>query len=176
MKSSRTLPLILALVVLAVVAISPIGAAKIEISYMAWYNTTQSEANQVQHTIDQFNASQDKIHVTLIAIPRDGYETKVNTMAAGHQLPDCTELSEAMADLRSVGTEILTLGQYLRPSAWHLPVVEYASPERFRAYAEAGRALGFRYVASGPLVRSSYRAGELFLRGEIEGRREQPGS
>ena len=86
------------------------------------------------------------------------------------------ELSEAMADLRSVGTEILTLGQYLRPSAWHLPVVEYASPERFRAYAEAGRALGFRYVASGPLVRSSYRAGELFLRGEIEGRREQPGS
>ncbi len=97
MKSSRTLPLILALVVLAVVAISPIGAAKIEISYMAWYNTTQSEANQVQHTIDQFNASQDKIHVTLIAIPRDGYETKVNTMAAGHQLPDCTELSEAMA-------------------------------------------------------------------------------
>jgi multiple sugar transport system substrate-binding protein len=64
---------------------------------MAWYNTTQSEADQVQATMDRFNASQDKIHATLIIIPREGYETKVNTMAAGRQLPDCTELSEAMA-------------------------------------------------------------------------------
>ncbi len=47
--------------------------------------------------MDRFNASQDKVHATLIIIPRDGYETKVNTMAAGKQLPDCTELSEAMA-------------------------------------------------------------------------------
>ena len=53
------------------------------------------------------------------------------------------------------GVEILTLGQYLRPSAWHLPVVEYVTPERFAAYREAGLRLGFRYVASGPLVRSS---------------------
>jgi lipoic acid synthetase len=77
------------------------------------------------------------------------------------------EVIETMRDLRGVGVDILTLGQYLRPSAWHLPVVEWVTPARFEAYREAGRALGFRYVASGPLVRSSYRAAELFLRGEL---------
>ena len=81
------------------------------------------------------------------------------------------EVEETMRDLRAHGVEILTLGQYLRPSAWHLPVQEWVSPERFAAYRERGLALGFRYVASGPLVRSSYRAAELFLRGEIAARR-----
>jgi lipoic acid synthetase len=82
------------------------------------------------------------------------------------------ELDGAMRDLRAAGVEVLTLGQYLRPSAWHLPVVEWVSPEAFRAYKVLGERHGFRYVASGPLVRSSYRAAELFLRGEIETRRE----
>jgi lipoic acid synthetase len=81
------------------------------------------------------------------------------------------EVQETMRDLRAQGVELLTLGQYLRPSAWHLPVQEWISPERFAAYREHGLGLGFRYVASGPLVRSSYRAGELFLRGEIAARR-----
>jgi len=80
------------------------------------------------------------------------------------------EIEETMRDLRAVGVGILTLGQYLRPSAWHLPVVEFVTPERFEAWRERGLALGFRYVASGPLVRSSYRAAELFLRGEIASR------
>ncbi len=80
------------------------------------------------------------------------------------------EILETMRDLRAAGVEILTLGQYLRPSAWHLPVVEWVTPQRFAAWRETGHALGFRYVASGPLVRSSYRAAELFLRGEIEAR------
>jgi lipoyl synthase len=80
------------------------------------------------------------------------------------------EVLETMRDLRAQGVEILTLGQYLRPSSWHLPVQEFVSPERFQAFREQGLALGFRYVASGPLVRSSYRAAELFLRGEIAAR------
>ncbi|ABS26195.1 lipoyl synthase [Anaeromyxobacter sp. Fw109-5] len=84
------------------------------------------------------------------------------------------ELLEAMGDLRAAGVEILTLGQYLRPSAWHLPVVEYVKPEKFAAWREAGLGLGFRYVASGPLVRSSYRAAELFLRGELASRPPGP--
>ncbi len=84
------------------------------------------------------------------------------------------ELVQAMKDLRAAGVEILTLGQYLRPSAWHLPVVEFVKPEKFAAWREAGLALGFRYVASGPLVRSSYRAAELFLRGEIASRAPGP--
>jgi len=81
------------------------------------------------------------------------------------------ELRQAFADLRAAGVEILTLGQYLRPSEWHLPVVEFVPPERFRALQREGEQLGFRYVAAGPLVRSSYRAAELFLRGAIAGRR-----
>ena len=85
------------------------------------------------------------------------------------------EVEETMRDLRGAGAEILTLGQYLRPSAWHLPVVEFVAPEKFKAYQEAGKRHGFRYVASGPLVRSSYRAGELFLKGEIAAREKRAG-
>jgi lipoic acid synthetase len=80
------------------------------------------------------------------------------------------EVEDAARELRGAGVEILTFGQYLRPSAWHLPVVEFVTPEKFDAYRAMGERLGFRYVASGPLVRSSYRAAELFLRGEIEAR------
>ena len=80
------------------------------------------------------------------------------------------EVEQAMRDLRDAGVEVLTLGQYLRPSAWHLPVVEFVTPEAFAAYEAKGRELGFRYVASGPLVRSSYRAGELFMKGVIASR------
>ena len=81
-----------------------------------------------------------------------------------------SEVEQAMRDLRGAGVEVLTLGQYLRPSAWHLPVVEFVTPEAFAAYEAKGRELGFRYVASGPLVRSSYRAGELFMKGVIASR------
>jgi lipoyl synthase len=81
------------------------------------------------------------------------------------------ELDDTMRDLRSVGVDILTLGQYLRPSAWHLPVMQWVTPEQFQAYKALGERHGFRYVASGPLVRSSYRAAELFLRGDIASRR-----
>lgn len=77
------------------------------------------------------------------------------------------ELLTAFADLRAAGVDILTLGQYLRPTGAgrHLPVVEFVAPERFEALGEKAREMGFLYVASGPLVRSSYRAGELFLEG-----------
>ena len=68
------------------------------------------------------------------------------------------ELLETMRDLRGADVNILTLGQYLRPSAQHLPVARYYSPEEFAELAEAGRAIGFAHVESGPLVRSSYHA------------------
>ena len=68
------------------------------------------------------------------------------------------ELIETMRDLRAVDVNILTLGQYLRPSAQHLPVEKYYHPDEFAELATAGRALGFAHVESGPLVRSSYHA------------------
>jgi lipoic acid synthetase len=71
------------------------------------------------------------------------------------------ELFQTMDDLRDVGCQVLTLGQYLRPTPQHLPVVEFVSPERFDAYGEIARAKGFEHVASGPLVRSSYHAADF---------------
>ncbi len=71
------------------------------------------------------------------------------------------EVWAAMRDLRDVGCDILTLGQYLQPTLRHLPVVDFAAPEIFRSLGERARALGFVHVASGPLVRSSYHADEF---------------
>lgn len=77
------------------------------------------------------------------------------------------EVIEAMRDLRKVDVDFLTIGQYLRPSIRHLPVMEYVHPEKFKKFKEIGLSLGFKYVASGPLVRSSYRAGEFFIKNII---------
>ncbi len=77
------------------------------------------------------------------------------------------EIIESMKDLRTIDVDMLTIGQYLRPSAWHLPVEEYVKPEKFRLYEQKGKELGFLYVAAGPFVRSSYKAGELFMKNVI---------
>ena len=71
------------------------------------------------------------------------------------------ELLEVLADLRSVGCDILTLGQYLQPTPAHLPVERYVPPEEFDEIGNLARRLGFSLVASGPFVRSSYHAGEM---------------
>ncbi len=73
------------------------------------------------------------------------------------------ELFATLADLRQAGCDLLTLGQYLQPTLRHLPVVEFISPEKFAEYGARARALGFRHVASAPMVRSSYHADEFTL-------------
>ena len=75
------------------------------------------------------------------------------------------EVVDVFRALEGVGVDVVTVGQYLRPSAWNLPVVEYATPERFERLREAGEGAGLRHVFSGPFVRSSYRA-EEFLESE----------
>jgi lipoic acid synthetase len=72
-----------------------------------------------------------------------------------------TEVFQAMDDLREHGVEVLTMGQYLRPTPQHLPVVEYIRPEVFHLYGDIARNKGFTHVASGPLVRSSYHAADF---------------
>jgi lipoic acid synthetase len=74
------------------------------------------------------------------------------------------EVLETLADLRTAGVDIVTLGQYLRPSQQHVAVDRFVTPETFESYAEAARGMGFAFVASGPLVRSSYKAAEVFVR------------
>ncbi len=80
------------------------------------------------------------------------------------------EIVESMERLRAADVDFLTLGQYLRPSANQAPVREYVEPERFEELRVLGEEMGFRYVASGPLVRSSYRAGESFALGAVRER------
>jgi lipoic acid synthetase len=81
------------------------------------------------------------------------------------------ELSGAMDDLRAVGVSIVTFGQYLRPTSWHLPVEEYVHPAVFQDLEWEGLRKGFLSVPSGPLVRSSYKAAEKFLEGRIRAER-----
>lgn len=73
------------------------------------------------------------------------------------------EVVQALADLVEAGVQVVTLGQYLRPTPRHAPVERYVEPERFRELAARGEALGLSYVAAGPLVRSSYHAAEAFM-------------
>ena len=82
------------------------------------------------------------------------------------------EILDAMRRLRGVGVDFLTIGQYLRPTPNHAPVREWITPEQFAEFQVAGEALGFRYVASNPLVRSSYRAGEFFFERMVRGQRD----
>lgn len=92
---------------------------------------------------------------------RPGQMTKTS-IQVGHGETE-EELLDAMRLLRAIDVDFLTLGQYLRPSMNHMAVKEFVTPEVFTRLGQAGEAMGFRYVASGPLVRSSYRAGEFFI-------------
>lgn len=83
------------------------------------------------------------------------------------------ELLQAFRNLRAVGVDVLTLGQYLQPSSWHLEVKEFVTPERFAELQKIAESMGFLYVASGPLVRSSYKAAELFMAGLIRRERKE---
>jgi lipoic acid synthetase len=108
--------------------------------------------------------------VTLEALARmkrefPGVLTKSSLLLGLGEAPG--EVTDAMRDLRGAGVELLTLGQYLQPSPRQLPVAEWIPPERFAALEAEAYGLGFRFVASGPLVRSSYRAAEQFVRGAV---------
>jgi len=103
---------------------------------------------------------------------REGLFTKSSIMLGLGETRD--EILQTMQDLRASDVDILTLGQYLRPSSWHIAVQEYVPPETFDGLRAAGEAMGFAYVAAGPLVRSSYRAGEFFMEKVIRARRQAP--
>ncbi len=81
------------------------------------------------------------------------------------------EVIETMKELRGVDVEVVTLGQYLQPTKNHHPVVRYVHPDEFKELEQVGMDLGFRFVASGPMVRSSYRAAEVFMAGEARKRK-----
>jgi lipoic acid synthetase len=96
-----------------------------------------------------------------------GRLTKSSLMVGLGETDD--DVLAALADLRGAGVDVATVGQYLRPSDKHAPVERYVSPEQFRVYEREGLALGFQFVASGPLVRSSYHAAEAFVAATVTG-------
>ena len=78
------------------------------------------------------------------------------------------DIRKLLRDLRAADVDVITFGQYLRPSRRHISVVRYVPPEEFKEWQIEAEGMGFKYVASGPMVRSSYKAGEFFLTGMIE--------
>ena len=94
--------------------------------------------------------------------------TKTSLMLGLGETED--DVRRTMDDLRENGVDVLTFGQYLQPSRRHLPVKEYVTPERFDEWREEAEGVGFSYVAAGPLVRSSYKAGEFFLKNLVRER------
>ncbi|XP_043651120.1 lipoyl synthase 1, mitochondrial [Drosophila teissieri] len=83
------------------------------------------------------------------------------------------EIESTLKDLRKAGVDCVTLGQYMQPTNKHLKVIEYVTPEKFKHWEERGNELGFLYTASGPLVRSSYKAGEFFITSILENRKKR---
>lgn len=104
----------------------------------------------------RIQAKYDRSLEVLFRLKKGGMRTKSGVMLGLGESEE--EIIETMTDLRSVGVDILTLGQYLQPTPKHLPVHEFITPERFDKYGQLGKEMGFRYVESGPLVRSSYHA------------------
>lgn len=92
---------------------------------------------------------------------KPGLLTKTSVMLGLGETDE--EILQTMKDLRAINVDFLTLGQYMRPTKRHMKVHEYVTPEKFDYWAKVGEELGFKYTASGPLVRSSYKAGEFFI-------------
>jgi len=78
------------------------------------------------------------------------------------------QIKRTLDDLRDIDVDCLTLGQYIQPTKRQIKVVEYVTPEKFQFWQEYGTKLGFAYVASGPLVRSSFKAGEFYIKNLVK--------
>lgn len=104
----------------------------------------------------RIQAKYDRSLEVLFRLKKGGMRTKSGIMLGLGETHE--EIIETMDDLRSVNVDIITLGQYLQPTPKHIPVADFITPERFEEYKEYGLKIGFRYVESGPLVRSSYHA------------------
>ncbi len=113
--------------------------------------TVRSLTKQVR-----IQAKYDRSLEVLFRLKKGGMRTKSGVMLGLGETE--AEVIETMEDLRSVDVDVLTLGQYLQPTAKHLPIVEFITPEKFEEYKVLGLKMGFLYVESGPLVRSSYHA------------------
>ena len=141
----------------------------------------QARPDVLAHNVEVVSRLQRKIRD-----PRCSFERSLETLRGAKALDETVftksslmlglgeteaEVVESLEALRAADVDFITLGQYLRPGHNYAPVVEYVEPERFDALQKLGERMGFRYVASGPLVRSSYKAGEFFAQRLVRERR-----
>ena len=151
--------------------------ATIEVLTPDFQGRTESVSIVLQAGPDVFNHNLETVERLQPAIrPQASYRTSLSVLAyAAKNHPDIAvksgimlglgeneaELFQGLEDLLSAGCELLTLGQYLAPTRAHLPVARFVTPAEFDAYAKKAREMGFKGVASGPMVRSSYKAVDL---------------
>jgi lipoic acid synthetase len=139
---------------------------------------TLAKPDVFAHNIETVERLQKKVRD-----PRAGYEQSMKVLKFVKELDPTRytktsimlglgetdeEIMQTLKDLRSIDCDVVTFGQYLQPTERHLKVEKYVSPEEFQHWQTVAEGMGFLYVASGPLVRSSYRAGEFFMKGIVE--------
>ncbi len=125
--------------------------------------TVRSLTGKVRDSRASYDQSLDVLRYLKQQCP-DGYTKSSLMLGVGESR---TETMQAMKDLRDVGVDFLTIGQYLQPSKKHLKVEKFMHPDEFDELALQGDKMGFEYVASGPLVRSSYKAAEFYIERKI---------
>lgn len=108
------------------------------------------------------------------AMAAPGTLTKTSIMLGCGETP--AQIIRTMQLVKDASVDVMTFGQYMRPTKRHMPVSEYVTPEAFEDYRRIGMDMGFRYVASGPMVRSSYKAGEFYIKSMIEEDRRKVGA
>lgn len=129
----------------------------------------------LQSRVRDRRANWDQSVATLVAAKRTappGLLTKTSIMLGCGET--AAEVVDALKRLRAADVDAVTLGQYMRPTPRHMPVAEYVTPAAFDAYRVEAEGMGFKYAAAGPMVRSSYRAGEYFLSALARGRVAEP--
>lgn len=125
--------------------------------------TVRSLTDRVRDSRASYDQSLDVLRYLKQQCP-DGYTKSSLMLGVGESR---TETLQAMKDLRDAGVDFLTIGQYLQPSKKHLKVEKFMHPDEFDELALQGDKMGFEYVASGPLVRSSYKAAEFYIERKI---------
>ena len=132
-------------------------------------NAGSGNSIPVLSTIDRYLKAQSGITVSLDVLKQAreyGLIAKSGIMVGIGEREE--EVIELMKDLRGVGCQLFTIGQYLQPTTNNIPVEEYVTPEQFEKYKKIGLELGFDHIESGPLVRSSYMAERTFIESKIK--------
>jgi len=143
------------------------GVATVVASGLDVYAHNVETVPRLQGTVRDRRAGWDQSISTLVAAKAAGARlTKTSLMLGCGESRE--EVLAALKLLRAAGVDVVTFGQYMRPTKRHMAVAEYVTPAAFQSYVGAAEAMGFAYAAGGPMVRSSYKAGEFFLEAKLK--------